>query len=392
MPKYLIEKHAEPEAYGDDYASNLKTLSRPNDFELLANESGRVVEAREMTYAEAALISRRQHIKAVELDQTAYAVEPDSISSAVRVSAKDAAAVHRIDKVAGRGAGRLIAVIDTGILEALYERHKARVTGRFDVFTDEDWRDLKSMHGSYCISAILGNATDCNLLSYKGLSTFTGSGSYSGIIDCIEDAVERGVTDISLSLGGPVSDILDGTVNAAAAKGVNVFVASGNDQRGNSVHNANKSSPARASGAICVAAVDSNERVADFSNIGSAVDIAGIGVVVQCPDSDLIPDYMSGTSMATPYVCATAVCAGVSGKEIVQSARNTGEPAIKEGSGIADAEKAVEKATPPGQEEPTKSGLWKIQVGAFSIKANAVVLGKELTNMGYPTYLIFEEE
>lgn len=326
-----------------EYKASLTELTEPENFKLLAQEPGRVVEARELTEAEAEMVADRAHIVAVEPDQTAHAVEPEVSPDAVRMSAEDAARMHRIDKVSGKGKGRVCAVIDTGISEELYARYKNRVIGRYDVFDNEDWRDLKSLHGSWCISAIAGNATECEILSYKGLSTKDGSGSYSGIIDCIEHARKQKATDISMSLGGPASDIMDRAVNAAAAQGINVYVAAGNDQRGTTEHKANGQSPARASGAVCVAASDSDELVADFSNIGSVVDIAGAGVAVQCPDSDLLPRYMSGTSMATPHVCATAVCAGVSGKELVQSARDTGEPAVAEGSGIADAERAIKK-------------------------------------------------
>lgn len=346
MSKWLIAKVAEPEHFGGVYATSLEALE--GDETLLMDTPDGPIKVREMDERQAEIVRGRPHIRIVEPDHTAHAVQPEVSPDAVRMSAEDAARMHRIDRVPGKGEGRVVAVIDTGISEELNARYSARVTGRYDVFDDEDWRDHTSKHGSWCISAIAGNATECKILSYKGLSTKDGSGSYSGIISCIEHARKQSVTDISMSLGGPASDIMDRAVNAAAADGINVFVAAGNDQRGSTAHKANGQSPARASGAICVAAVDSDERVADFSNIGSVVDIAGAGVAVRCPDSDLLPSYMSGTSMATPYVCATALCAGVGGKHLLAGARDTASSAYAEGHGIADAEAALARLSPPG--------------------------------------------
>lgn len=347
MPRWLLTKFAEPEAYGEAYTSSLETL--PGSEELLMDTPDGPIKSREMTQDEAEMVAARGHIRAVEPDHTAHAVESEVSPDAVRMSAEDAARMHRIDRVPGKGEGRLVAAIDTGISAELNTRYGERIAGRYDVIDGEDWRDHTSKHGSFCISAIAGTATSCKILSYKGLSTKDGSGSYSGIINCIEHARKQSVTDISMSLGGPASDIMDRAVNAAAADGINVFVAAGNDQRGSTAHKANGQSPARASGAICVAAVDSDERVADFSNIGSVVDIAGAGYAVECPDADLIPGGWSGTSMATPYVCATALCAGVGGKHLLAGARDTASSAYAEGHGIADAEAALAKLSPePG--------------------------------------------
>lgn len=71
---------------------------------------------------------------------------------------------------------------------------------------------------------------------------------------------------------------------------------------------------------ITVGAGDSTGAVTNFSNVGSQVDITGPGYKMWSPVAGHTYDYLSGTSMATPAVCATAA--------LVRSLRSSYSPLV----------------------------------------------------------------
>lgn len=80
---------------------------------------------------------------------------------------------------------------------------------------------------------------------------------------------------VSISLGTPSSDVLNGAVKALTDVGLFVAVAAGN-----SATDAATFSPASEETACTVAAMEENDRHAKFSNFGSAIDIYAPGVNV----------------------------------------------------------------------------------------------------------------
>lgn len=358
MKRYLVQKRFDPDQV-PEYRTTLSPLSVDEE-QVLADEPDRYVVARELTDAEAEEVRRRPHIRSVELDHTASVPEPDIRAQAAQsLSASQARSLHGIDTVLAngvRGQGSRVAVIDTGIHPTLAERLGARLVARESFVRAEDWRDTVSLHGTWCISVIAAAAPEAEIVALKGLSTQDGSGSYSGIIKAIERAKALGCTHISMSLGGPASSTLDGTVNAADGAGVIVVVAAGNEQRGTTSYVADQSSPARATGAVTTAAAGSDLSIASFSNWGTCVDASALGVTVQCADPDLIADYWSGTSMATPHLAAIfALLHGKAPKQevrkaVLASARDTAEPVHEEGFGFVLANAALAVLDPPEAE------------------------------------------
>ena len=109
----------------------------------------------------------------------------------------------------------------------------------------------------------------------------------------------------NMSLGGGPSRALDDAVRRSAASGVLYVLAAGN-----SGANACNDSPARAgagtnNGIVTVAATDSSNREASWSNYGSCVDIWAPGVSVLSTYNNGGITTMSGTSMASPHVAGT---------------------------------------------------------------------------------------
>jgi len=146
---------------------------------------------------------------------------------------------------------------------------------------------------------VAGSSWEVRLMSVKALDD-NGSGYYSWIANAIIWATDNGAEVINMSLSGTsYSRTLRNAVNYAWNNGVVVVAAAGN--RGNSYRNY----PAYYSNSIAVAATDQNDVKAYFSTYGSWVDVAAPGVsIISTYKSGYV--YMSGTSMASPFVAGLA--------------------------------------------------------------------------------------
>lgn len=138
------------------------------------------------------------------------------------------------------------------------------------------------------------------LMPVKVLSS-SGSGTLDAVARGITWAADNGAHILSLSLGaGSGSQQLQDAVNYAWNRGCLVVAAAGN---GGSTA---PQYPAYYTNSIAVAATDSSDRLASFSQYGSWVDIAapGVGILSTIPNNS----YASydGTSMACPHVAGAA--------------------------------------------------------------------------------------
>ncbi|MFW5415798.1 S8 family peptidase [Nocardiopsis sp. CNT-189] len=201
------------------------------------------------------------------------------------------------------GAGVSAYIIDTGI-DAGHPDFGGRASSAFDA-TGGDGSDGNG-HGTHVAgtigSASYGVAPEADLFGVKVLDD-NGSGTYADVIAGIDwvaqNAPEGSVAN--LSLGGPASQAVDDAVNALAGSGVFVAVAAGNEGQ-----DANNVSPARAEGVTTVAASDSSDASAYFTNHGSPVDIYAPGVDIESTVPGGGTDALSGTSMASPHVAGAA--------------------------------------------------------------------------------------
>lgn len=206
------------------------------------------------------------------------------------------------------GTGVNVAVLDTGIDTNHPELYDSYLGGYDYVYNDADPEDDHG-HGTHVSGIITANGENTRS---KGVAPGTGiymykvcdaSGSCyeSDMMAAMEAAVETDAKVMSISIGGGNfagencdSDPLAAKVNWVVNQGINVVVASGNNQYYVSI-------PACASGAIAVGATDKNGLMAYFSNFGPALDIVAPGVSIY---SSIIDGYASwsGTSMSTPHV------------------------------------------------------------------------------------------
>lgn len=369
MTTLLITKSMEP---NEAMLSALEEL--PGEEQVKTRIPGEVVAIREVpdddVERQIAEIESRDHILTVEPDQTAVALDfeetqaqrdargagEDPETQAQRLTAQQARTIHQIDQCHARGKkgkGRKACVIDTGLPRKLHDRYPDQVVKVESVVPNEDGYDESgSSHGGWCISTIIAIAPEGAVVSIKGLSSETGSGSYSGIISAIERAIALGCTEINLSLGGPKSNALNAACRAAVNAGIVVWVAAGNSQRGKTTYEADNGSPSSEESCETVAAKDSEMLNGDFSSWGIRVDIGFIGVAVSCPDEDLMRGYWNGTSMATPIGCGTSMVLDGNAKALKATAFDTQQPVYMEGVGFGLAFAALESMEPEPVPEP----------------------------------------
>jgi subtilisin family serine protease len=150
---------------------------------------------------------------------------------------------------------------------------------------------------------VVGVAPSAPIYAVKVLNC-NGSGQWSWIISGINwVTANHGANAVAnMSLGGGASEAVDDAVRNSAASGVFYAVSAGN-----SGANACSQSPARAgagtnNGIATVAATDSSNREASWSNYGSCVDIWAPGVSVLSTWMGGGYNTISGTSMASPHV------------------------------------------------------------------------------------------
>jgi thermitase len=149
---------------------------------------------------------------------------------------------------------------------------------------------------------VAGVAFNADLVICKALGGPLGTGSTADVANCINWVASQGARVISMSLGGGASTTLQQAVASAwnNGNGALIVAAAGND--GDSTLNY----PAAYAEVVSVAATDSADARASFSNANADVEIAAPGVNVLSTVRGGGYATLSGTSMATPHVSAVA--------------------------------------------------------------------------------------
>ena len=205
-----------------------------------------------------------------------------------------------------------VAVIDTGV-DLHHPDLSSKIVPGYDFINGDSGAYDDNGHGTH-VAGIVSAATNnsrgvagvswnAKIMPVKVLSAY-GYGSDLGVANGIYWAVDHGAKIINLSLGGSgYSQTLANATTYAYNNGVLVFAAAGND------YSSIISYPAGNPNVIGVAATDSRNRRAAFSNYNSSVDVAAPGVSVLSTyiyGRQHVYSYMSGTSMATPNAAGVA--------------------------------------------------------------------------------------
>lgn len=234
-----------------------------------------------------------------------------------------------------QGSGATVAVLDSGIaldhpdLVSNFWENKDEVldgkdndhNGFVDDLYGADWvrgdgtPDDEEGHGTHVAGTIAATADDGNpavgvapqaqVMPLKFLDS-EGTGNVGDAIAAIDYAIDKHVSVINASWGGPDrSAALEDAIRRAGDAGIVFVAAAGNDGTNND-GDANFPASLDLPNLISVAATDEQNKLADFSNYGSrTVDVAAPGVNIM---STVGASYeaWSGTSMATPHVSGIA--------------------------------------------------------------------------------------
>lgn len=160
-----------------------------------------------------------------------------------------------------------------------------------------------SGHGTLVAGVIRLVAPDADIYVYRVLDT-TGLGDGYHIAAAVLQAIDDGCKVINLSLGMiGIHDALDDALKAAHQDGVYIVASAGNDDT-----DIGATFPFPASRTYChtVAALDSVNAKADFSNYGVKVDICAPGTQIYGPYLDSSYVWWDGTSFAAPFVSGGA--------------------------------------------------------------------------------------
>lgn len=330
----------------------------------------------------------------------------------------------------------IVAVLDTGIVSA-HPDFAGRLIGGFDMISDpqrardgngrdsnpEDVGDLitpqgSSFHGTHVAGTIGANGNDgqgiagvdwnCRLMVVRVLGQ--GGGTIDDIANGIlfaaglpnaSGAVPPQRADvINMSLGGPgLNPVLQAACNQAAAAGVLLVAAAGNDNTDQ------PSSPAAFDSVLSVGAVDAVKQRAPYSNFSPTVDIWAPGGDMSADRTgDNFPDgvlstmaddqgnlffkFENGTSMASPHVAGVAALVKAANPSLTASqirqiliANSETGLGLPNGGRMLDALAAVQAAA-VGQGNPPTAPVLVASQSLLDFGANELQLSVSLSNSG----------
>jgi serine protease len=280
-----------------------------------------------------------------------------------------------------RGAGVVVAVIDTGVSGTASGKGQACRDFGSTVFTagydfvngDTDPYDDHG-HGTHVagtiaeatnnLEGVAGLAYGATIMPLKVLSA-AGSGTSADIADAIRWAADKGANVINMSLGSPFPDaVIRSACTYASKKGVVIVAAAGNSGKQGVGY------PAAYSECIAVSSVGPSGKLAGYSSWGKQVALAAPGGDIGgysdrdesagiLQNTNLPVEFggqgdgyyaFQGTSMASPHVAAAAALVMSQGikepakvrKALLESAvKVSGGDVKKYGAGILNVDNAT---------------------------------------------------
>jgi subtilisin family serine protease len=160
-----------------------------------------------------------------------------------------------------------------------------------------------SGHGTFVAGIIKLVAPASTLYVYRVLDT-AGYGDGYSIAAAVLDAINDSCKVINLSLGMiGVHDALEDALQYARSLGIMVVAAAGNDSTSS---NLLFPFPASRNYCLAVAAIDSVNLKADFSNYGDKIDVCAPGTQIYSPYLDTLYAWWDGTSFSNAFVTGLA--------------------------------------------------------------------------------------
>ena len=310
-----------------------------------------------------------------------YAEPNDTIRALVTPTDPDFSLQWGMTRIGGpdawdveRGAGTVVAVVDTGVDLAHPE-----FVGRLDTVNDYDFINDDTTaqddegHGTHVAGivaaalnntntgskGVVGAAPAATILPLKVLAA-DGTGTADAAADAIRWAADKGAGVINMSLGSKnYSQTVDEAVQYAVGKDVVVVAATGNDGKRGVQY------PAALPNVIGVASTTSTDARSSFSNYGPGTDICAPGSVIYSTlwNAGSTYGYASGTSMATPHVAGVVALIRSQNPtwtrtqveaRLIATAEDLGVAGYDEyfGHGLVQADAAVGAPLPPPNTAP----------------------------------------
>lgn len=203
----------------------------------------------------------------------------------------------------------VIAVIDTGV-DLTHTDLNGQLVEGYNI-VDNDQQPLDDVgHGTHVagiIGALVNNGEGVagvswynKIMPVKALDS-SGSGTTYAVAEGIIWATDHGAKVINMSLGNYAdSQFLHDAVKYAYDRDVVLVAASGNDNTERPGY------PAAYPEVLAVAATDSNQKRAEYSNYGDYIDVSAPGTNIASTFPGNQYAALSGTSMASPHAAAMA--------------------------------------------------------------------------------------
>jgi subtilisin len=351
-----------------DYLVGFKTDVMANDVANIHKLGGKVKhQFKYMNVVKVSLPDRA--VVALSNNKNVAFIEEDAIATAIGKKSNDVTTLSQtvpwgiphinaddVQATGNTGNGVKVAILDTGI-DGNHEDLNV-VGGASFITTEPDALSDYNGHGTHVAGTVaglnnnlgvLGVAPAASLYAVKVLDG-GGSGSYSGIAQGIEWAIDNNMDVINMSLGGSSgSTTLQMACDNAYNSGIVVVAAAGNSgSKGKGKRNT-IGYPAKYASVIAVGAVDSSDNRASFSSVGDELEVMAPGVSIYSS----VPggyDTYNGTSMASPHVAGAAalILAGnpsLSNVDVRDRLSNTATPlgdAFFYGNGVINVQAAVQ--------------------------------------------------
>lgn len=219
-----------------------------------------------------------------------------------------AAPISNANAAAPPGQGVTVYVVDTGVRADHFE-FTSNVRAGFSNVNDGRGTDDCNGHGTHTAALIAGKtygkASSATIVPVRVFDC-SGFAWTSSVVQGIDWAIQDHVSGpavLNISISGPLSGSFNAAIERAVADGIVVVAAAGNNNK-----DACNYSPASASSAITVGAVDQSGAKWEYSNFGKCVDIVAPGVSITSAwyTSPTETKVLKGTSQAAPQISAIA--------------------------------------------------------------------------------------
>ncbi len=306
------------EEFGQDYGATLDQNDSPGltTYWPATGESPDDLANRMRLDSRVITSERNGYLETAESRQQSWAFD-DGLGSMMTYTEQPAALAIGLDaaQLVSRGAGVLVAILDTGA-ELNHPALAGRVAGGWDFISgdadptdqpdgiDNDGDGLIDEargHGTHVAGIVARTAPDARLLIVRVLDA-DGRGDMLSVASGIRWAIDHGARVINLSLGMlRPSEAIENLLAQAEANGIVCVTSAGNWGADDPVEY-----PASSPHAVAVAAVDADRHAATFTSHGSFVSLSAPGVAIRSAYFGGRYVLWSGTSMAAPFVSGAA--------------------------------------------------------------------------------------